>query len=74
MLDKTSRQTRKFTLIWVAAGAEEAAQCGNMKDLYNITGKLSGRFGRPERPVQDSEVSLERKDKEKGGVIILKNY
>ena len=39
----------------LAAEAEEAARNGNMKDLYTITKKLSGKFSKPERPVKDKE-------------------
>ena len=52
----------------LADEAEEAAYHGNMKDLYMITKKLSGKYSRPERPVKDkqgqtitdSEQQLER--------------
>ncbi len=39
----------------LADEAEEATQRGNMKDLYNITRKLSRKSGRPERPVKDKQ-------------------
>ena len=37
----------------MAQEAEEAAASGNMKQLYDITKKLTGTFGRTERPVKD---------------------
>ena len=37
----------------MAQKAEEAAASGNMKQLYDITRKLSGKSGRIERPVKD---------------------
>ena len=37
----------------LAKEAEEAAYSGNMKQLYDTTRKLSGKYGRPERPVKD---------------------
>jgi len=37
--------------------AEEAAESGNMKQLYDITEKLTGKFGRTERPVKDKNGS-----------------
>ena len=36
----------------LAKEAEEAAYGGNMKQLYDTTRKLSGKYGRPERPVK----------------------
>ena len=39
----------------LAEEAEEAARKGNMKQLYDITRKLSGKYCRPERPVKDKE-------------------
>ena len=39
----------------LATEAEEAARNGNMKDLYTITKKLSGKFSKPERPVKDKQ-------------------
>ena len=49
------KRDKKIFIDSLAAEAEEAAQRGNMKDLYDITRKLSGRFGRPERPVKDRQ-------------------
>ena len=37
--------------------AEEAAAGGNMKQLYDITKKLTGKFGRTEGPVKDKNGS-----------------
>ena len=37
----------------MAQEAEEAAASGNMKQLYDITKKLTGKFGQTERPVKD---------------------
>lgn len=39
----------------LAVEAEEAARCGNMKDLYATTEKLSGKTSKPQRPVKDKE-------------------
>ncbi len=39
----------------LAAEAEQAAYCGNMKQLYDTTKKLSGKFSKPERPVKDKQ-------------------
>ena len=32
---------------------EEAAHQGNLRELYTTIQKLSGKFGKPERPVKD---------------------
>ena len=42
----------------MAQEAEEAAASGNMKQLYDITKKLTGKFGRTERPVKDKNGSV----------------
>ena len=42
----------------MAQKAEETAASGNMKQLYDITRKLTGRFGRIERPVKDKSGSV----------------
>ena len=42
----------------MAQEAEQAAASGNMKQLYDITKKLTGKFGRTERPVKDKNGSV----------------
>ena len=42
----------------LADQAEEAAHYGNMKELYNIGRKLTGKFNRPERPVKDKHGQI----------------
>jgi len=37
----------------MAEEAESAANSGNMKQLYDTTRKLAGKYGKPERPVKD---------------------
>ena len=37
----------------LAEEAEQAAGSGNLKQLYDITRKLSGKYSKPERPVTD---------------------
>lgn len=39
----------------LAEEAEEAVASNNMKQLYDTTKKLSGKYSRPERPVKDKE-------------------
>ena len=39
----------------LAEEAEQAAGRGNMKELYDTTRKLSGKYYHPERPVKDKE-------------------
>ena len=39
----------------LATTAEKAAREGNMKQLYDTTKKLAGRYSKPERPVKDKE-------------------
>ena len=42
----------------MAQEAEEAAASGNMKQLYGLTKKLTGKFGRTERLVKDKNGSV----------------
>ena len=42
----------------MAQEAEQAAASGNMKQLYDKTKKLTGKFGRTERPVKDKNGSV----------------
>ncbi|VDP37613.1 unnamed protein product [Schistosoma margrebowiei] len=39
----------------LATTVEKAAREGNMKQLYDTTKKLSGKYSKPERPVKDKE-------------------
>ncbi|KAK7113089.1 hypothetical protein V1264_012440 [Littorina saxatilis] len=39
----------------LADEAEQAAYSGNMKQLYDTTKRLSGKFSKPERPVKDKQ-------------------
>ena len=54
----TTRQStrgRKNYINSLAEETEEAAYSGNMKQLYDTSNKLSGKYGRPERPVKDKD-------------------
>ena len=42
----------------MAQEAEEAAANGNMKQLYDITKTLTGKFGQTKRPVKDKNESV----------------
>ena len=42
----------------MAQEAEEATASGNIKQLYDVTKKLAGKFGRTERPVKDNKGSV----------------
>nr|KAG5704681.1 hypothetical protein BaRGS_025323 [Batillaria attramentaria] len=37
----------------LASQAEEAARQGNLKDLYQVTKKLAGKFQQTDKPVKD---------------------
>ena len=39
----------------LATEAEQAAYNGNMKQLYDITKRLSGKFSKPESPIKDKQ-------------------
>ena len=52
------RTDKRNFLDRMAQEAEEAAASGNMKQLYDITKKFAGKFGRTERPVKDKNGSV----------------
>jgi len=39
----------------LAKEAEQAADSGNMRQLYDTTRKLAGKYSKPERPVKDRQ-------------------
>ena len=49
------KKDKKDFIEGLAAEAEQAAYSGNMKQLYDITKRLTGRFNNPERPVKDKQ-------------------
>ncbi|XP_058630445.1 craniofacial development protein 2-like [Onychostoma macrolepis] len=52
---KSIRKDKKDYIDGIAAEAEQAALKGNMKQLYDTTKKLSGKYSKPERPIKDKE-------------------
>ncbi|VDP42529.1 unnamed protein product [Schistosoma curassoni] len=49
------RTDKKKYVEELATTAEKAAREGNMKQLYDTTKKLSGKYSKPERPVNERE-------------------
>ncbi|VDO73929.1 unnamed protein product [Schistosoma curassoni] len=41
----------------IATIAEKASREGNIKQLYDITKKLAGKYSEPERPVKDKSIT-----------------
>ncbi|VDO78795.1 unnamed protein product [Schistosoma margrebowiei] len=52
---RSIRTDKKKYVEELATTAEKAAREGNMKQLYDTTKKLSGKYSKPERPVKDKE-------------------
>ncbi|CAH8665722.1 unnamed protein product, partial [Schistosoma curassoni] len=52
---RSIRADKKKYVEELATTAEKAAREGNMKQLYDTTRKLSGKYSKPERPVKDKE-------------------
>ncbi|VDP62783.1 unnamed protein product [Schistosoma curassoni] len=52
---KSIRADKKKYVEELAMTAEKAARKENMKQLYDTTKKLAGRYSKPERPVKDKE-------------------
>ena len=58
VVKRSIRTDKRNYMEALAAEAEEAAQKGNMRELYNNIKKLSGKFSQPERPVRDKEGKI----------------
>ncbi|VDP64579.1 unnamed protein product [Schistosoma mattheei] len=52
---KSSRADKKMYVEELATTVEKATREGNIKQLYNTTKKLAGKYSKPERPVKDKE-------------------
>ncbi|CAH8650448.1 unnamed protein product [Schistosoma curassoni] len=52
---RSIRADKKKYVEELATTAEKAVREGNMKQLYDTTKKLSGKYSKPERPVKDKE-------------------
>ena len=52
---RSVRADKKRFIDGLAEEAEEAAGSGNMRKLYDITRQISGKYGKPERPVKDKD-------------------
>ncbi|VDO89816.1 unnamed protein product, partial [Schistosoma mattheei] len=52
---KSIRADKKKYVEELATTMEKAAREGNMKQLYNTTKKLAGKYSKPERPFKDKE-------------------
>ncbi|VDP23619.1 unnamed protein product [Schistosoma margrebowiei] len=52
---KSIRADKNKYMEELAKTAEKASREGNMKQLYDTTKKLSGKYSKPERPVKDKE-------------------
>ncbi|VDO97532.1 unnamed protein product [Schistosoma margrebowiei] len=52
---RSIRADKKKYVEELATTAEKAAREGNMKQLYDTTKKLSGKYNKPERPVKDKQ-------------------
>ena len=50
---KSVKEDKRNFIDSLAEAAEHAAGSGNLKQLYDITKTLSGKFSKPERPVKD---------------------
>ena len=53
VVKRSIRKDKKKYVDGLAGDAEQAAYSGNMKTLYDITKRLSGKNSKPERPVKD---------------------
>ena len=53
IVKRSIKKDRKNYIDGLAKEAEQAAYSGNLRQLYDITKRLSGKFNKPERPVKD---------------------
>ncbi|VDP82044.1 unnamed protein product [Schistosoma curassoni] len=54
-MKRSNRADKNKYVEELAATAEKAAREGNMKQLYDTTKKLAGKYSKPERLVKDQE-------------------
>nr|KAG5700280.1 hypothetical protein BaRGS_022907 [Batillaria attramentaria] len=50
---RSTRKDKRDYIDNLASQAEEAARQGNLKDLYQVTKKLAGKFQQTDKPVKD---------------------
>lgn len=55
LVKRSIKKDKKDYIDGLAVEAEQAAYSGNMKQLYDTTKRLSGKFSKPERPVKDKQ-------------------
>ena len=55
LVKRSARSDKRKYVDSLAEEAEAAAASNNMRELYDITRKLSGKYSLPERPVKDKE-------------------
>ena len=58
MVKKSAKKDKQNYIEGLACQAQEAAESNNLKTLYNITKKLSGRKTNTNRPVRDKEGNM----------------
>lgn len=63
---KTGKQNYIDSLVEQVA---QAGGSGNKKQLYGITRKLSGKYGKPEIPIKDKERRTRRPAQQMGGTF-----
>lgn len=54
-MTKSIRKDKNVYIDGLGAEAEQAAYNGNMKHIYAIIKKLSGKYSKPEQPIKDKE-------------------
>ena len=54
-MKKSVRDDKQKYMGELAATAEEAVAEGNIRQLYDITRNLAGKYSQPQRPVNDEE-------------------
>ena len=52
-VEKSVKMDKRNYINGLAKEAEQAADSGNMRPLYDTTSKLAGKYSKPERPVAD---------------------
>ncbi len=57
-MKKSARNDKKEFINILAGQAEEAANTGNLRELYMTTRKLTGEFQQSDKPVRDKQGNV----------------
>ena len=76
IVKKSIKADKRKYMNMLVTETEVAAHQGNLQELHTTIKKLSGKFGKPERPVKDKggKPILDEKSQKEAGWSTLKSY